>query len=81
MPPRETEESFHRARNCDLLIVIGSSLVVQPTASIPLEAKQSGAKLVIINRDPTYHDAYADVVLHGSAGEIMSKILERLKAG
>ncbi len=79
MPPRETEESFHRARNCDLFIVIGSSLVVQPAASIPLEAKNSGAKLVIINRDPTYHDAYADVVIHGSAGEVMSKILECLK--
>jgi len=80
MPPKETEESFRRARECDLLIVIGSSLVVQPAASIPLEAKQSGAKLVIINRDPTYHDSYADVVMHGSAGEIMSKILVLLKA-
>jgi NAD-dependent deacetylase len=79
MPPRETEESFHRARNCDLFIVIGSSLVVQPAASIPLEAKNSGAKLVIINRDPTYHDAYADVVIHSSAGKVMSKILECLK--
>jgi NAD-dependent deacetylase len=79
MPPRETEESFHRARNCDLLIVIGSSLVVQPAASIPLEAKESGAKLVIVNRDPTYHDSYADVVIHGSAREMIRKILERLK--
>ncbi len=81
MPPRETEESFHRARNCDLLIVIGSSLVVQPAASIPLEAKENGAKLVIINRDPTYHDSYADVVIHASAGEVMNRILGRLKGG
>lgn len=79
MPPRETEEAFHRARNCDLMIVIGSSLAVQPAAAIPLEARESGAKLVIINRDPTYHDSYADVVIHGSAGEVMSKILNRLK--
>ncbi|MBM4333746.1 MAG: NAD-dependent deacylase [Deltaproteobacteria bacterium] len=81
MPPRETEEAFHRARNCDLMIVIGSSLAVQPAAAIPLEARESGAKLVIINRDPTYHDSYADVVIHGSAGEVMSKILNRLKGG
>ncbi len=80
MPPKETEESFRRARNCDLLIVIGSSLVVQPAASIPLEARKSGAKLVIINRDPTHHDSYADVVIHGSAGEVMSKILDYLNA-
>jgi NAD-dependent deacetylase len=78
MPPRETEEAFQRARNCDLFIVIGSSLVVQPAAMVPLEAKDHGAKLVIINREPTYHDAYADVVIHGSAGEIMSKIMEYL---
>ena len=80
MPPQETEEAFRRARNCDLLIVIGSSLVVQPAASVPLEAKESGAQLVIINREPTYHDGYADVVIHASAGEVMSKILQNLKA-
>lgn len=79
MPPRETEEAFYRARNCDLFIVIGSSLVVQPAASIPLEAKEHGAKLVIINREPTYHDPYADVVIHGSAGETMSKIMKYLR--
>jgi NAD-dependent deacetylase len=79
MPVKETEEAFHRARNCDLFIVIGSSLVVQPAATVPLEAKESGAKLVIINRDPTYHDSYADVVIHGSAGEVMSQVLKYLK--
>jgi NAD-dependent deacetylase len=79
MPVKETEEAFHRARNCDLFIVIGSSLVVQPAASVPLEAKEAGAKLIIINRDPTYHDSYADVVIHGSAGEVMSQVLKSLK--
>jgi NAD-dependent deacetylase len=79
MPVQETEEAFHRARGCDLFIVIGSSLVVQPAASVPLEAKEGGAKLVIINREPTYHDSLADVVIHGSAGEVMSKVLKYLK--
>ena len=79
MPVKETEEAFHRARNCDLFIVIGSSLIVQPAATVPLEAKESGAKLVIINRDPTNHDSYADVVIHGSAGEVMSQVLKCLK--
>jgi NAD-dependent deacetylase len=79
MPVQETEEAFHRARSCDLFIVIGSSLVVQPAASVPLEAKEGGAKLVIINREPTYHDSLADVVIHGSAGEVMSKVLKYLK--
>ncbi|MGE5253007.1 MAG: SIR2 family NAD-dependent protein deacylase [Planctomycetaceae bacterium] len=79
MPVQETEEAFHRARSCDLFIVIGSSLVVQPAASVPLEAKEGGAKLVIINREPTYHDSLADVVIHGSAGEVMSKVLKYLE--
>jgi NAD-dependent deacetylase len=43
MPVQETEEAFHRARKCDLFIVIGSSLVVQPAASVPLEAKEAEA--------------------------------------
>jgi NAD-dependent deacetylase len=81
MPPEETEEAFERARNCDLFIIIGSSLVVQPAASIPLEASNNGAKVVIINRDPTSHDSYADLVIHGSAGEVMGKILHQLKKG
>ena len=79
MPPREMAESFGRARSCDLFIVIGSSLVVQPAASLPLEAKENGAKLVIINRDPTYHDAYADLVIHGTAGEVMRRIVDVLR--
>ncbi|RPJ39835.1 MAG: NAD-dependent deacylase [Deltaproteobacteria bacterium] len=79
MPPRETAESFDRARSCDLFIVIGSSLVVQPAASLPLEAKEHGAKLVMINRDPTYHDVYADAVIHGSAGEVMRRIVEAVR--
>jgi NAD-dependent deacetylase len=79
MPPREMAESFARARTCDLFIVIGSSLVVQPAASLPLEAKESGAKLVIINRDSTYHDVYADAVIHGLAGEVMIRILAAVR--
>jgi NAD-dependent deacetylase len=46
---------------------------------MPLRAKQAGAKLVIINRDPTPHDGYADVVINGVAGEIMARILEKVE--
>lgn len=81
MPPEQTAESFRRARSSDLLIVIGSSLVVQPAASIPLEAKESGARLVIINREPTGHDHHADIVVHGLAGLVLARILEDLRAG
>jgi NAD-dependent deacetylase len=79
MPERETQEAYHRSSLSDLFIVIGSSLVVQPAASMPLVAKRNGAKLVIINRDPTPYDDMADMVIHGQAGPIMASILENVK--
>jgi NAD-dependent deacetylase len=81
MPERETEEAYHRSSLCDLFIVVGSSLVVQPAASMPLVAKRNGAKLVIINRDPTPYDDMADIVIHGQAGPTMASILEKVKEG
>jgi NAD-dependent deacetylase len=81
MPERETQEAYHRSSLSDLFIVIGSSLVVQPAASIPLEAKRNGAKLVIINRDPTPYDHMADIVIHDQAGPTMASILENVKKG
>jgi NAD-dependent deacetylase len=63
------------------LIVVGSSLVVQPAATLPLAAKRSGARLVIINRDPTPYDDLAELVIPGSAGEILPAIVEGVKAG
>jgi len=79
MPERETQEAYHRSSASDLFIVIGSSLVVQPAASMPLVAKRNGARLVIINRDPTPHDEMADMVIHGQAGSVMASVLEKVK--
>ncbi|HMK53087.1 MAG TPA: Sir2 family NAD-dependent protein deacetylase, partial [Thermodesulfobacteriota bacterium] len=79
MPEKETQEAYHRSSICDLFIVIGSSLVVQPAASMPLVAKKNGAKLVIINRDPTPYDDMADLVIHGQAGSTMASIMEYVK--
>ncbi len=81
MPEKETQEAYHRSSICDLFIVIGSSLVVQPAASMPLIAKQNGAKLVIINRDPTPLDHMANLVVHDLAGSTMRGILEIMKKG
>lgn len=81
MPERETQEAYQRSSLCDLFIVIGSSLVVQPAASMPFVAKRNGAKLVIINRDPTPCDHLADLIIHGQAGPTMAKVLEYVKQG
>ena len=79
LPELTLKRAIHHATTCDLLIVIGSSLVVYPAAHIPMYAKESGAKLVIINQTPTTSDTYADVVIHHSAGEVMERILGEVK--
>jgi NAD-dependent deacetylase len=81
MPGRETEEAYHRSSRCDLFIVIGSSLVVEPAASMPRIAKRSGSKLVIINRDITPYDAMADLAIHAQAGPTLASILEHVRKG
>jgi NAD-dependent deacetylase len=79
MPVWETSEAQRRSQSCDLCITIGSSLVVYPAALMPRYAAQSGAKLIIINRDSTDLDDAAHVRIFGSAGETMSKIMERVR--
>jgi NAD-dependent deacetylase len=77
--PQETlREAIRRAQNCDLFIVIGSTLVIYPAAYIPTYAGEAGAKLAIINLTPTPFDHYAEVVIRGKAGEIMSKVMEKV---
>lgn len=69
------EEAMARAQaatnSCDLFMVIGSSLAVYPAAGFPEYAKRTGAKLVIVNRDPTPLDGIADLVLHEEIGPTM----------
>jgi len=73
------QEAIRRARNCDLFIVIGSTLVVYPAAYIPTYATQAGARLAIVNLTPTPFDHYAEVVIRGKAGEIMSEVIEKIR--
>ncbi|HEY2772493.1 MAG TPA: Sir2 family NAD-dependent protein deacetylase [Candidatus Binatia bacterium] len=75
MPERETREAFEAASRCDLFIVIGSSLVVYPAASLPDAAVAAGAPLVIVNNEPTPKDRDAAAVLGGSAAESMAMLV------
>jgi NAD-dependent deacetylase len=79
MPEWEMQESYRRSAACNLFMVIGSSLVVQPAASMPVVAKRGGARLVIVNRDETPLDDLADMLLHGNAGSTMSSILQETR--
>jgi NAD-dependent deacetylase len=71
MPEAAMRRAEALASNCDLFLAIGSSLVVWPAAGFPLLAKRSGARLVIINRDPTDFDDIADLVVHDDIGKTL----------
>ena len=75
MPQAEMERAEEEAQQCDLCIVLGSSLVVFPAAMIPVVAKRNGAALVIINREPTDLDELADLVLHDEIGPTLSEVV------
>jgi NAD-dependent deacetylase len=78
--PQETlAKAMREAEACDVMLVIGSSLVVYPAAYVPVQARQAGAKLVIINKGPTEQDTLADIRIDAAAGETMTKILERIR--
>ena len=75
------EEAMRRARewtqDCDLFMAIGSSLVVWPAAGFPLQAKQNGARLVIVNREPTEFDSIADLVIRDDIGDALAPLISQ----
>ncbi len=79
MPEDEMMRAEAEAMACDLCLVLGSSLVVFPAANIPIIAKQGGARLAIVNRDPTEMDEIADLVLHEGIGDVMGAVMEGLE--
>ena len=80
MPQEAMEQSIRYAGQCDLCMVLGSSLVVYPAASVPMHAVQSGARLMIVNREPTPQDGEADLVVHMSVSEALTGMLRLLFA-
>ncbi len=63
MPEQEVLRAHEHALGCDLFLALGSSLVVYPAANVPVVAKQGGATLVIVNREPTPLDEIADMII------------------
>ncbi len=71
LPHAVLEEARREAMGCDLFLAVGSSLVVQPAATLPVIAKEQGARLVIINLEATPLDSIADAVFHASASDVL----------
>ncbi len=75
MPAMEMELAAAVSQECEVFIAVGSSLQVYPAAGFPELAKQSGAKLIIINRDETPLDGIADLVIRENIGEVLPRLV------
>ena len=69
-------ERFDASMKCDVMLAIGTSAVVQPSASFPVEAKSKGALVAEINIESTPLSSCADITLLGKAGDIVPRLVE-----
>jgi NAD-dependent deacetylase len=75
MPAQQMRLAERATLSADLFLVIGSSLVVWPAAGFPVMAKRNGARLVIINRESTDQDRFADLVVHDDIGDTLEPFI------
>ena len=76
MPAAETSKAMQVAAEADLFLTLGSSLLVYPAAGLPMLAKRGGARLVIVNREPTEMDDLADLVIHGDIKDVLGSAVQ-----
>ena len=76
MPAKAVERSKALSMDSDVFIVVGSTLLVQPAAHMPVVAKQGGAFLSIVNLSETPCDGICDVLIRGKAGEVLPEVIE-----
>ncbi|BES81911.1 NAD-dependent protein deacetylase [Pyrodictium abyssi] len=80
LPEEALEEAFREARRADLVLVVGSSLSVYPAAYIPEYARRRGARLAIVNLEPTPLDHLATVVARRRASELLLMVVRELES-
>ena len=78
LPAKVWLQAQQASKQCDLMIVAGSSLEVLPVAGLPMRALENGAHLILINYSQTYLDVRADVVFHEDVAEILPKIVQQV---
>lgn len=79
LPQSVLSESYFLAEHCDLFIVLGSSLLVTPAALLPYKAKESGAKVAIVNIQKTPFDIYADIVINDKISKVLKEAGDKLE--
>ncbi len=75
LPIDQWERAMNAARRADVFMAIGTSALVYPAAGLVQVARQSGARVVIVNPDPTPADELAEWILRGPAGEFLPRLL------
>jgi NAD-dependent deacetylase len=81
LPAKVVRDAQRAARKCELMLVAGSSLTITPAAGLPRLASANGARLVVVNYEPTYIDGRADVVIHDDVADILPRLVKELEAG
>ena len=79
MPVNEVEKAAALSRGCDFFMVVGSTLLVQPAAHMPLYARQNNAFLAIVNLSETTCDNMCDVLIRDKAGEVLQSIVQEVE--
>jgi NAD-dependent deacetylase len=79
LEPAILDKAIAAIRSCGTMLVIGTSALVQPAASLAIVAKEQGARVVEINLEPTPYSHKLDLALQGKAGEILPQVVERLE--
>ncbi|XP_073450763.1 NAD-dependent protein deacylase sirtuin-6 isoform X3 [Aquarana catesbeiana] len=78
LPERDLNLADEACRKADLAITLGTSLQIKPSGNLPLLTKRKGGKLVIVNLQPTKHDRYADLRIHGYVDEVLTQLMQHL---
>jgi NAD-dependent deacetylase len=81
LPQKAWLEAQREARQCDLMLIVGSSLEVLPVAGLPMQALDRGAHLIIVNNSPTYLNVRADLVILDDAAQALPAIAARILHG
>ncbi|XP_069623959.1 NAD-dependent protein deacylase sirtuin-6 isoform X6 [Ranitomeya imitator] len=78
LPDKDLNLADEACRKADLAITLGTSLQIKPSGNLPLLTKRKGGKLVIVNLQPTKHDRYAELRIHGYVDEVMTLLMQSL---
>ncbi len=81
LPTDVWEEAVSQVHTCDAMLIVGTSGLIEPAASLPWSAKQRGALLVEVNPERTPNTSIADIVLRGPAGTLMPKLVDAMRTG